>query len=192
MQTTRGRSEAFASFSVVFLTVGWTGAAFATSRILERRNEEDVILLGSTLMIPSVLLAGVSVSFSYALAVLFGAYFLIGASIGFISTSGLTLLQSSSTPEEMGRTNSAHQFLRTLAITYGVAIGGAILLSVVKARTGDVESVRKVLSGDNITVASDTTEAIGSGLAWALSSVEPLACIGFLSCFAIPKKETFH
>ncbi|GIR37521.1 MAG: hypothetical protein CM15mP49_29060 [Actinomycetota bacterium] len=82
-------------------------------------------------------MAGISVSFSYALAVLW-SYFLIGASIGFISTSGLTLLQSSSTPEEMGRTNSAHQFLRTLAITYGVAIGGAILLSVVKARTGDV------------------------------------------------------
>ncbi len=189
MQTTRGRSEAFASFSVVFLTVGWTVAAFATSKILKRRSEEDVILLGSTLMIPSVLLAGISVSFSYALAVLFGAYFLIGASIGFISTSGLTLLQSSSTPEEMGRTNSAHQFLRTLAITYGVAIGGAILLSVVKARTGDVESVRKVLSGDNITVASDTTEAIGSGLAWAHVFSGATACIGFLIAVSLYRKR---
>ena len=189
MQTTRGRSEAFASFSVVFLTVGWTVAAFATSKILKRRSEEDVILLGSTLMIPSVLLAGISVSFSYVLAVLFGAYFLIGASIGFISTSGLTLLQSSSTPEEMGRTNSAHQFLRTLAITYGVAIGGAILLSVVKARTGDVESVRKVLSGDNITVASDTTEAIGSGLAWAHVFSGATACIGFLIAVSLYRKR---
>ena len=81
MQTTRGRSEAFASFSVVFLTVGWTSAAFATSKILNRKNEEDVILLGSILMIPSVLLAGISVSFSYDLKILFAAYFLIGASI---------------------------------------------------------------------------------------------------------------
>ena len=189
MQTTRGRSEAFASFSVVFLTVGWTVAAFATSRILNRRNEEDVILLGSILMIPSVLLAGISVSFTYALAILFGAYFLVGASIGFISTSGLTLLQSSSTPEEMGRTTSAHQFLRTLAITYGVAIGGSILFSVVKARTGDVESVRKVLSGDNVTVGAETTEAIGSGLAWAHVFSVGTACIGLLVAISLYRKR---
>lgn len=189
MQTTRGRSEAFASFSVVFLTVGWTSAAFATSKILNRKNEEDVILLGSILMIPSVLLAGISVSFSYDLKILFAAYFLIGASIGFISTSGLTLLQSSSTPEEMGRTNSAHQFLRTLAITYGVAIGGAIILSVVEARTGDVESVRKVLSGDNVTVASDTIEAIGSGLAWAHVFSGSTACIGLFVAVSLYRKK---
>ncbi len=189
MQTTRERSEAFASFSVVFLTVGWTVAAFATSKFLKRRKEEDVILLGSILMIPSVLLAGISVSFTLALTILFGAYFLIGASIGFISTSGLTLLQSSSTPEEMGRTNSAHQFLRTLAITYGVAIGGAILLAVVRARTGDVESVRKVLSGDSFTVGAETTEAIGNGLAWAHVFSGGTACLCLLIAISLYRKQ---
>ncbi|GIR37520.1 MAG: hypothetical protein CM15mP49_29050 [Actinomycetota bacterium] len=39
--------------------------------------------------------------------------------------------------------------------------------------------MRKVLSGDNITVASDTTEAIGSGLAWAHVFSGATACIGF-------------
>ena len=89
----------------------------------------------------------------------------------------------------MGRTTSAHQFLRTLAITYGVAIGGSILLAVVKARTGDVESVRKVLSGDNVTVGAETTEAIGSGLAWAHVFSVGTACIGLLVAISLYRKR---
>jgi MFS family permease len=52
MQTTRGRSESFAAFSVLFLTVGWTTAAFIVSRLLERWHESDMILTGSILMLP--------------------------------------------------------------------------------------------------------------------------------------------
>ena len=59
--------------------------------------------------------------------------------IGFVSTAGFTLLQGGSDESEMGRVNAAHQFIRTLCITYGVAIGGAVLLFVVDRRAGDVE-----------------------------------------------------
>ena len=189
MQTTRGRSETLASFSVVFLTVGWTVAAFVTSRLLDRRREEEVILIGSLLMPPSVLLAGVSVTFNYPLTVLFAAFFLIGSAIGFISTSGLTLLQSKSDNEEMGRSNSAHQFVRTLAITYGVAAGGTILLSVVNNQTGDVESVRKVLSGDNISISNQTLEAIGSGFAWIHVFSGVTAVIGLVIAISLNRKK---
>ena len=66
----------------------------------------------------------------------------------------------------MGRVNSAHQFVRTLCITYGVAIGGAILLLVVDARVGDIEAVREVLAGEEVELGPATSDAIGAGLAW--------------------------
>ncbi|HJM29176.1 MAG: MFS transporter [Acidimicrobiales bacterium] len=166
MQTTRGRSETLAAFSVVFVTVGWTISAFLASRLLNSRKEEEVILLGSLMMPLSVCLAGTSVALGWALPVLFFSFFLVGFSIGFISTSGLTLLQSKSDPSEMGRSNSAHQFIRTLSISYGVAMAGAILLAVVNHKTGDVEAVRNVLSGENLSISDSTSQAIGSGFAW--------------------------
>lgn len=180
MQTTRGRSESYAAFSVLFLTVGWTSAAFVVSRLLERWREADAILLGASLMIPSVAVAGLGVALTWPLAVIFGGFFLMGASIGFVSTSGLTLLQASADDTEMGRVNSAHQFVRTVCITYGVAIGGAILLLVVDRRTGDVEVVRDVLRGGEAAASGDTLDAVRDGLAWVhvFSGVAAIACLG--------------
>ena len=63
----------------------------------------------------------------------------------------------------MGRLNAAHQFLRTLAITFGIAAVGAITLAVVDARTGDVETVRDLLSGDEMLVPAELLESIGDG-----------------------------
>ena len=180
MQTTRGRSESFAAFSVLFLTVGWTAAAFVVSRMLERGwREADAILLGASIMVPAVALGGIGVALTWPLPIIFGAFFLMGAAIGFVSTSGLTLLQSRADVAEMGRVNSAHQFVRTLCITYGVAIGGAILLLVVDRQTGDVEVVRDALGGDDITTSQATLDAVRDGLAWVhvFSGVVALACL---------------
>lgn len=179
VQTTRGRSESLAAFSVVPLTVGWTAASFLASRLLDNRSEADVILLGAAWVVPSVAVGGIAVASDWPLAVLFVIYFSVGLGIGFVSTAGLTLLQSTSDESEMGRSNSSHQFIRTLCITYGVAMGGAILLLVVDLRIGDVEAVREVLSGDDVTVGGETSRAIGAGLAWVhvLSVVAGTACL---------------
>ena len=179
MQTTRGRSESFAAFSVLFLTVGWTTAAFVVSRLLERWHESDMILTGSILMLPSVTIAGLGVALTWPIPVIFVGFFLMGASIGFVSTSGLTLLQASADDTEMGRVNAAHQFVRTLSITYGVAVGGAILLFVVDRRVGDVEVVRDALSGKDVVATGPTLDAIRDGLAWVhvFSGVVAIACL---------------
>ncbi len=179
MQTTRGRSESFAAFSVLFLTVGWTAAAFAVSRLLERMHASDTILVGSFIMLPAVALAGLGVALTWPIPVVFLGFFLMGTSIGFVSTSGLTLLQSSADDTEMGRVNSAHQFVRTLCITYGVAIGGAILLLVVDRQTGDVEVVRDALRGSDVAATPATLDAVRDGLAWVhvFSGVMSIACV---------------
>jgi hypothetical protein len=64
----------------------------------------------------------------------------------------------------MGRVNAAHQFVRNLCITYAVAIGGAILLGVVDAQTGDVESVRRILAGEETMVSGATVKAVADGV----------------------------
>lgn len=178
MQTTRGRSESFAAFSVLFLTVGWSTAAFIASRLLERWREADAILLGAILMIPAVIGAGVGVALTWPIPVIFGAFYVMGAAIGFVSTAGLTLLQSSADDSEMGRVNSAHQFIRTIGITYGVAVGGAILLYVVRNQTGNVEVVRDVLGGEDVAASGATLDAIRDGLVWVIcfSGVAGIGC----------------
>lgn len=179
MQTTRGRSVSFAAFSVVFLTVGWTTGAFIASRVLERRHESDTILAGSILMIPAVTIAGLGVAFTWPIPIILVAFACMGLAIGFVSTSGLTLLQSSADDTEMGRVNAAHQFVRTIAITYGVALGGAILLLVVGRRVGDVEIVRDVLGGETVVASGPTLDAIRDGLAWVhvFSGAVALVCL---------------
>lgn len=180
MQTTRGRSESFAAFSVLFLTVGWTSAAFVVSRLLEHRwREADAIVLGSLILVPAVTLGGLGVALTWPIPVIFTAFFFMGTAIGFVSTSGLTLLQSAADDSEMGRVNSAHQFVRTICITYGVAIGGAILLFVVDRQIGDVEVVRDALGGEEITTSGPTLDAIRDGLAWVhvFSGIVALGCV---------------
>lgn len=165
VQTTRGRGEGFAAFSLVFLTVGWTLGSIVFSRWLARRGEPLSIALGAVIAVPSLTVAAVAIGFDWPLAIIFVAFGFVGLSIGLVSTAGLTLLQAGSDPSEMGRVNAANQFVRTLAITVGIAAGGAILLAIVERRVGDIGVVRDVLAGDEVEVGADAASAIGDGLA---------------------------
>ncbi len=179
VQTTRGRSEGLAAFSLVFLTVGWTTGSVVFSRVLRRWRESDVILLGAATIVPATALSGLAIALDWPLGVVFAGFGGVGLSIGFVSTAGLTLLQASSADSEMGRANAAHQFIRTLCITYGVALGGAVLLLVVDRRVGDVDAVREVLAGGDVELGDRTSSAIGAGLAWTtlLSVGLAMACL---------------
>ena len=188
VQTTRGQPVEYAAFALVFLTAGWTVGSIIYSRLLHRWREADVILLGCVLILPSVATAGVAIAVTWPLAVVFGAFAFVGMSIGFVSTAGFTLLQGGSDESEMGRVNAAHQFIRTLCITYGVALGGAILLLVVDVRVGDVDAVREVIAGDEIALGSETEDAIGEGVAW-IHALTVVLCVGcLLAGLAVARK----
>lgn len=189
VQLSRGHSPAFAAFSVVFLTVGWTIASIVFARALVNWREADVVMLGAAMLLPSLAAAGAAIALEAPLWVLFGAFFVIGLSIGFVSTAGLTLIQSASDEREMGRVNAAHQFLRTLSITYGVALGGAVLLYVVARRVGDVELIRKVLSGEEVAVAAATGDAVQDGLVWVVVAASVLG-VGCLAAALALRRST--
>lgn len=190
VQVSRGRSEAFAAFSVAFLTVGWTLASFVFARLLTKWDETSVVLLGAVMLLPSLAFAGIPIAFDGPLSVVFAGFFLVGLSIGFVSTAGVTLIQRVSDDHEMGRVNAAHQFLRTLAITYGVALGGAVLLYVVDRRVGDVDVIRDVLSGrDDVSIGGETRDAVQAGLVWVMVAAAVLA-VGCLGAALVLRRRT--
>ena len=179
VQLTRGRSVEFAAFSITFLSVGWTSGSFIFSRLLSHWRESAVILLGAVLSVPSLAAAGLLVAREGSLTWILGTFVFVGLGVGFVSTASQTLMQAASDESEMGRVNAAHQFVRNLSITLAVALGGAVILSVVDAQVGDVETVRGVLAGEDVTVGAETMAAVGDGLALAHvpSVVMALGCL---------------
>ena len=71
--------------------------------------------------------------------------------------------------------SAAHEFVRSLATMYGVALAGAILLLVVDVRVGDVDAVRDVIAGEDIALGSETNDAIRYGVAWGYVAVGTIA-----------------
>jgi MFS family permease len=180
IQTARGRSVEFAALSLIYLTIGWSFGSVVYSRVLRKWHESQVILLGTGMIVPFIALAGATVAFDWPLAVLFVAIGFVGLSVGLVSTSGLVLLQDSSEPSEMGRVTAAHQFIRQLAIMYGIALAGAIILLVVDIRVGDIDAVRDVIAGEDMALGTETQDAIRDGLAWVHVATGVIALGGTL------------
>lgn len=186
LQVSRGRSAGFAAFSVLFIAVGWTAGSFVYARLLRSWPEPSVIVFGAACLLPATAFTAAMVLWVAPLVVVFASMFAMGIGIGLASTAALTMVQRSADIEELGRVNAAHQFLRVLAISVGVALGGAVLLAIVDGQIGDVEVVRSVLEGeghgavDSVTdVAEATGDAVSDGLVGVLvtSAVLGMGCL---------------
>lgn len=171
LRTNRGQSAGLAAFGVLFLTVGWSISSFVSSKLQERYRGEWVSLLGSFIATPGIVVAALCIHLDAAVPVVYAAFFWVGGGVGMITSTGAALLQSRTIPAEMGRLNAAHQFLRTMAITFGIAAVGAITLAIVDSRTGDVESMRSLLSGDDGIVSAQLLDSIRSGYAIAIAAM---------------------
>lgn len=168
IKAARGSTTGEAAFSVVFMTVGWTIGAFVSSRVAERRSEESVIRLFSMGLATAVAMAAITTGFGWPLPFLFTLFVFVGAGIGGVSSIGLAILQAIALPANMGRVNSAHQFIRTLGFSYGAAIGGAVLFGYVAATLGSADVVRDLLGDEEVVVAAATVDAVESGFFWTL------------------------
>ena len=101
-----------------------------------------------------------------------------GAGIGAVTNAGLTLLQRSSEQREMGRASAAHQFLRNMGSTVGVAAASGVLFGVVRNRIGDLEEIRPLLKGETTEVSAAARSAIAAGYRSAHIASLVLALIG--------------
>jgi len=169
LRTARGQSAGRAAFAVLFLTVGWSVSSFISSRLQERWAGEWVTLLGASIASPGIVVAALCIHFDASVPLVYASFYWVGSGVGMVTSTGAALLQSRTIAAEMGRLNAAHQFLRTLAITFGIAAVGAITLAIVDARTGDVETVRDLLTGDDLAVSPELLESIGDGFAIAIA-----------------------
>lgn len=179
LRAARGATASGAAFSVLFLVFGWTAGAFAASKLQERMDPAYVVRIGTQLLASSIAVSAVVVWLEWSLVFPLVSTLVAGFGIGAISTSGLAILQGRARPDEMGRVSAAHQFVRALGWAYGAAIGGLVLFGVVGSRIGDIETVRDLLSSDEIALDSAAIDAVQAGYVWAVivTGVMTAACL---------------
>ncbi|NNC81089.1 MAG: MFS transporter [Acidimicrobiales bacterium] len=185
----QGASTGQAAFTVVFMTVGWTIGAFVSSLMAERRAGEWVIQVFSLMLAIVLAASAVVVGLDLPLPLLFALFMLVGGGLGGVSSVGLAVLQDQAEPAQMGRVNSAHQFIRTLGFSYGAAIGGAVIFGVVAARLGSAEVVRDLLGDDEVVAAVETVEAVQSGFFWALVVAATICSAAAVSSLKLSSAE---
>ena len=173
----RGASPAAAAFTVLWLIIGWSSSAWVASRLQDHLRAQVVVLMGaSVLALANFGTAGVLLLDAPAPFV-FAGFLLIGAGVGAMMTSGISLLQRRADDHEMGRISSAHQFLRSLGFAYGAAIAGLVLLAVFEWHVGDVEALRGLLGANHAELGAESVSALKSAYTW---SVFASACITVL------------
>ena len=172
----RQESTTVAAFSVLYMTVGWTAGAWIASQLQDRWRGETVSFLGSIIAFPSTVAVAAVIHIDAALPIVYLMFAWMGLGVGMITSTGAALLQNRTDLAEMGRLNGAHQFLRTISLTIGIAAVAAITLAVVNHRIGNVEAVRDLLS-DNTEITSDgLISALADGYAWAATAAAAHRC----------------
>lgn len=181
----RGGSASLAAWSVLWLTIGWTTAANIAGRATDRVSERLVLGVGVAVGPVGLLAAWATVSLDAPLPAIFGAYFLMGMSVGTVTNVALQLVKRAVPDHLAGRATSAHAFLRTLGLSIGAGLAGGVILAGVSASVGDVAAVRSALSGEGGgDLTGPVTEALAGG--FAIAHVSALVLMGAAVAAAIP------
>lgn len=163
----------------MFLTIGWTTGSFLASRRADRKRLLAVVHEFSLILFVAVVVLVPLVFLDAPLWMIFATYIPVGLGLGGVSSTGVAAVQKSALPEEMGRVNSAHQFIRTLGFSVGAALSGLALFGVVQQRLGSAEAVRGLLGDDeSVVVDAAASEAIRSGYGATLVIAALIAAVG--------------
>ncbi len=188
----RQESTTVAAFSVLYMTVGWTAGAWIASQLQDRWRGETVSFLGSIITFPSTVAVAAVIHIDAALPIVYLMFAWMGLGVGTITSTGAALLQNRTELAEMGRLNGAHQFLRTISLTIGIAAVAAITLAVVNHRVGDVEAVRDLLSDEPKVVPAGLVSALSDGYAWASTAAAAIAAITVPSALHLFRTRRHH
>ena len=188
----RQESTTVAAFSVLYMTVGWTAGAWIASQLQDRWRGETVSFLGSIIAFPATVAVAAVIHIDAALPIVYLMFAWMGLGVGTITSTGAALLQNRTDLAEMGRLNGAHQFLRTISLTIGIAAVAAITLAVVNHRIGNVEAVRDLLSDKPKVVPAGLVSALSDGYAWAATAAAAIAAITVPSALHLFRTRRHH
>ena len=188
----RQESTTVAAFSVLYMTVGWTAGAWIASQLQDRWRGETVSFLGSIIAFPATVAVAAVIHIDAALPIVYLMFAWMGLGVGTITSTGAALLQNRTELAEMGRLNGAHQFLRTISLTIGIAAVAAITLAVVNHRIGNVEAVRDLLSDEPKVVPAGLVSALSDGYAWAATAAAAIAAIAVPSALHLFRTRRHH
>lgn len=185
----RGLSTAAAAFSIVWMSTAWSMSAFAASQLQRRYPPEPIILGGAINATCGMSAVALCVAIEAPIWMLFASLFWAGSGIGAVSSTGVVTLQSRVDLSEMGRINAVHQFLRTIAITYGVGFAGVIIFSTVDRRTGDVEAVRGLLGGEDTAINQPIADALAAGYTYTVIAALLVMAMAIPSAVALVRSR---
>lgn len=188
----RQQSTTLAAFSVLYLTVGWTAGAWLSSRLQDRLRGETVSLVGSLIAFPASVAVACALHADAALPIVYLTFAWFGFGVGTITSTGAALLQDRTGLAEMGRLNGAHQFLRTISLTIGIAAVAAITFAVVDHRLGDVEAVRSLLGDEPAEIGPEIIAALADGFAWAATAAAAITALTIPSAAHLFRTRRHH
>ncbi|MCU0588139.1 MAG: MFS transporter [Syntrophobacteraceae bacterium] len=126
IQGALGKTPAELGITMVSLSLAWSVGAFVCGRLVSRRREKPLSIVGS-LMLASASVWMLLFTASTSLVECSAALALAGAGMGLVSISTLLVVQNSLDESNLGVSTSAQQFSRTLGGTIGIGICGSLV-----------------------------------------------------------------
>jgi MFS family permease len=163
------------------MALGWSVSSIIASRLLDRIRETTILLVGVAFAAAPLLIGALIFRSNTHITVVAALSFSQGLGLGGASNAGLTLLQKTANPSEMGRASATHHFTRNLGSAVGIAAAGGIVLGVAQRRLGTLDTIRPLLRGDeNAIVTPEMKRAIVDGYRFANLFAVATALIGLL------------
>jgi MFS family permease len=160
LQTIRGYSAIKTGVIFTAATVGLLIASLGAERFAKRRAQKTLIVAGFVITLVGIgLLLGLVIAWSSIVAFLPGL-FLIGFGLGGMLTPSVNVVQSSFPEELQGEISGLSRSVSNLGSSFGTAIAGTILVSVVAKGNG--------------------------AYAWAMAAVAVAGAIGLVAALLLP------
>jgi predicted MFS family arabinose efflux permease len=215
IQGALGKSPAQLGMAMVPLTLSWSVGALVCGRLVNRRREKSLSVLGSVMLAVSTGLM-LTFSTSTSLPVYSAALALAGLGMGFVSITTLLVVQNSLASSDLGVATSSQQFARTLGGTIGIGISGSLVtahlagvLDALMKSSGDGQipaslAVRLTQSIESLFqpeiqnslsagVLKSLHEAVGSGVEMIFWSSLAASLLSLFFCCLLPQyQESSH
>jgi hypothetical protein len=183
-----GASATVAGLSLIPMSIGWPLASAVAGQVIIKIGFRWTGLLGASLAVAGgiVLVSSISLSTGYgSVAVIGCAILLLGAGLGFLTTTAIVSLQSSVPWSTRGVATGSAMFSRLLGSTLGIALLGSILNAVLLSRVTSLPADVREAGGDGVGVTSVLLDA------QARAALDPAALAALQGVLAVGIQAVF-